>query len=720
MDLLLRKYLEEVRPKIEANKAKNNSAGPQPAVNTTTTTPSAPFSTQGYNPTTSKASNTTSTASKTTSSGGASKSTTTNSPYTAPTLGNTYDANVDYQTIINSAVENGDYYTAAKAEQLRNQKILGMNMDYERTNTYGGYLDGTDIDLSIVGTNQMNNNASKEDVAETYWGREDKIKSSPDLMKYANDPVQQAMYQYVYGDTAPEYEEFEYDEERPTAPETDPRIAALLDQILNRGNFSYDAMDDPLYQQYAEMYRREGDRAMRETMAEAAASAGGMNTYAITAANQANNYYNSQLNDKIPELYQLAYQMYLNEKESEVQNLGLLQDMDATQYSRYRDTMSDWRDDRNFAYEMYRDDVQQGNWEAEYNRDVLTDNRDYLNNNIWKSKEWDNYISQQDLNNKRYDQEYADKQEQQAIENKRYDQEWENYIEQQARENGWTEEELALKKEEYYANQSWKEKEWNNFIEQQALENGWTEEQLNLEKSKFEADQSWKQTEWTNYLEQQALENGWTQQQLDLEKSKYEDSKQWKATEWENYLTQQARENGWTERKLTNDEKQQIYTNEQTAIAMAKDEAYTYIENGVMPSDDLINKAGMEKEYVTLLVEAIKKEKEESKKKIVSGGSSGGTSGSSGDDLGFEGDTNPITEETPEPEPEPVSLADKAIQYLASLDAGTETYQAVNQGCEELLKTEGKSAVLQYLKEAYKIGAINQSSYMTLYNKYRG
>ena len=101
-------------------------------------------------------------------------------------------------------------------------------------------------------------------------------------------------------------------------------------------------MNDPLYQQYAKMYQREGDRAMKETLAEAAAGAGGMNTYAITAAQQANNYYNSQLNDKIPELYQLAYDMYINDKESKVQNLGILQNMDATQYNRYRDTINDY------------------------------------------------------------------------------------------------------------------------------------------------------------------------------------------------------------------------------------------------------------------------------------------------------------------------------------------------------------------------------------------
>ena len=66
-----------------------------------------------------------------------------------------------------------------------------------------------------------------------------------------------------------------------------------------------------MYQQYSKMYTREGDRAMKETMAEAAAGAGGMNSFAITAAQQAANNYSARLNDTIPQLYQLAYEMYL-------------------------------------------------------------------------------------------------------------------------------------------------------------------------------------------------------------------------------------------------------------------------------------------------------------------------------------------------------------------------------------------------------------------------
>lgn len=216
-----------------------------------------------------------------------------------------------------------------------------------------------------------------------------------------------------------EQDEFEFDEEKPQyESKYDPRIEALLNEILNRGDFSYDIASDPLYKQYAQMYQREGDRAMKETLAEAAASAGGMNTYAITAAQQANSYYGSQLNDRIPELYQLAYEMYLNDKESKVQDLGLLQNMDATQYNRYRDTMNDWYNDRNFAYGMYRDDVGDSQWLTNLDYNDYWANKNYDNSNYWankefdyndtwKNKEWDATQSDKEYDRNLYDQESA-------------------------------------------------------------------------------------------------------------------------------------------------------------------------------------------------------------------------------------------------------------------------------------------------------------------------
>lgn len=332
------------------------------------------------------------------SSSGGSKGGSSYSQYTAPTLGNSWNANTDYQAIINNAVANGDYVTAAKAEQLRNQKITATGSNYNTTNMYSGYLNP---DYGTIGQQQMANGASWQDVLDTYNSRNQKALTTVGLEKYANDEIQQMMWNYIQDNMQAESQQDaqnqfnqwmqEYEQNNPKEDyqsKYDPQIDAILNEILNRGDFSYDAMNDPLYQQYAKMYQREGDRAMKETMAEAAAGAGGMNTYAMTAAMQANNYYNSQLNDRIPELYQLAYNMYLNDKESKVQDLGILQNMDATQYNRYRDTINDYYADKNFAYGAYQDAVQQGNWQTNYGYNSMLDNRNWNNDQYWANKEW--------------------------------------------------------------------------------------------------------------------------------------------------------------------------------------------------------------------------------------------------------------------------------------------------------------------------------------------
>lgn len=209
---------------------------------------------------------------------------------------------------------------------------------------------------------------------------------------------------YWSGDAAQKYPTFSYNADMPTYDSAySGRIDALLDQILNREDFSYNAEADPLYQQYRTQYNREGNRAMNDTLAAAASGAGGMNSYAVTAAQQANDYYAAQLGDKIPELYQLAYSMYLQDIDNQVQDLGLLQQMDDTQYSRYRDTMSDWRNDRDFAYNQYRDAMGDYQWNTsfDYNagRDQIADDR--------YNREWEYNVGRDQVADSRYENETA-------------------------------------------------------------------------------------------------------------------------------------------------------------------------------------------------------------------------------------------------------------------------------------------------------------------------
>lgn len=176
------------------------------------------------------------------------------------------------------------------------------------------------------------------------------------------------------------------------------QIDKMLNDILNRDAFSYNAMEDPLYQQYSQQYQREGQRAMQDTLGQVSARTGGMaSSYATSAAQQANNYYMQQMSDKIPELAQLAYSMYLDNIDLKVQDLGLLENASDREYNRYRDTMSDWRDDRNFAYDIYRDDISDQRYQSEWWYQV---GQDAIANNQWQQT-FDHNAEQDKITNDR-------------------------------------------------------------------------------------------------------------------------------------------------------------------------------------------------------------------------------------------------------------------------------------------------------------------------------
>lgn len=312
-----------------------------------------------------------------------------------------YNKDTDYKKLIEEAAAKGDYQAAARYEQQRNEKIQGEGMNYGTTSDYAGWLDKTDY--GKIGLQQMAMGASAEDVLGTYNSRYDKASSTKGMEQYENDEIQQKMWDYISANSGKPSFDFDTGSRPSYTSEFSARIDAMLDEILNREDFSYDVNADPLAQQYQAMYQREGNRAMNDTLAEAAAGAGGMNSYAITAAQQANDYYAAQMADKVPELYQLAYEMYLQDKASDVEDLGILTQMDDTQYGRYRDTMADWQNDRDFAYNKYRDDMGDFQWDKSFGyqqgRDEIEDSR--------YDQEWDYGVSRDEVEDSRYESETA-------------------------------------------------------------------------------------------------------------------------------------------------------------------------------------------------------------------------------------------------------------------------------------------------------------------------
>lgn len=83
-----------------------------------------------------------------------------------------------------------------------------------------------------------------------------------------------------------------------------------------KGNtFSYAPESDPAYRAYRKEYENLGRFAMDDTLARAAARTGGSaSSYAVSAAAAAYNKYMDAAADKIPELRELAYEKYKDEK----------------------------------------------------------------------------------------------------------------------------------------------------------------------------------------------------------------------------------------------------------------------------------------------------------------------------------------------------------------------------------------------------------------------
>lgn len=125
-----------------------------------------------------------------------------------------------------------------------------------------------------------------------------------------------------------------------TAEYEDPWETAVQAQIrsLENRKFSWSPETDPTLKYYEDAYRREGERAMKDTLGAVAATTGGIpSSYATAAAAQQRNYYAQQLTDKYPELYQQAYENFLAEYDRDYQMLDAYSKLSDTEYGRWFD-----------------------------------------------------------------------------------------------------------------------------------------------------------------------------------------------------------------------------------------------------------------------------------------------------------------------------------------------------------------------------------------------
>lgn len=151
----------------------------------------------------------------------------------------------------------------------------------------------------------------------------------------------------------------------------DSQLKSVLDKVINRKKFTYDLNSDPLYLQHRDRYVNLGRMAMEDTVGQASALTGGYgNSWAVTAGSQAYQGYLAGLNDLIPDFYAMAADRYDREGDELINSYALLSDREASDYGRYRDTVSDYQSQRDYLAGRFDS-------ERSYDYGVYSDGRDF-------------------------------------------------------------------------------------------------------------------------------------------------------------------------------------------------------------------------------------------------------------------------------------------------------------------------------------------------------
>ena len=297
------------------------------------------------------------------------------------------------------------------------------------------------------------------------------------------------------------------------------QLDALMNSIMNRDKFSYNMNEDAFYQQYKDKYIEQGKLAMADTMGQAAAMTGGYgNSYAQSVGQQAYQGQLDNLNDIVPELYQMALDKYNREGQELYNQYGMIMDRENTDYGRYRDNVSDWNTDRGYLTDRY--DTERG---FDYGKYVDDRNLDYTLHQDGYQKLLDSlgiaqsdyysggdvYRTEQGIKNDAAWKEY------QASEDAR---QYANSLLQQGYQNefgAW----------EANSNNAWKEyqaneeaRQYANSLLQQGYQNEFGEWEANT-------DNAWKQAQWDEAARQYANEEAWRQKEWDENNRRYEESK---------------------------------------------------------------------------------------------------------------------------------------------------------------------------------------------------
>lgn len=188
----------------------------------------------------------------------------------------------------------------------------------------------------------------------------------------------------------------------------DEQIQNIINTIQNRPEFEADSVyESALWKNYRDQYVQAGNKAMRDTMGNAANLTGGYgSTYAQAAGQQAYDAYLNQLGDRTLDIYDRLYNEYLNEGQELYNQLNMYNNQDSIDYGRYRDEVSDYYNALNYysgrynqeyandfgeyqydqdaqrwaeeyAYQKTQDALAQQNWQAQFDYQKEMDERQY-------------------------------------------------------------------------------------------------------------------------------------------------------------------------------------------------------------------------------------------------------------------------------------------------------------------------------------------------------
>lgn len=216
----------------------------------------------------------------------------------------------------------------------------------------GGVSWDADTDYStVIGNAMKNNNTDVDWLQNLLNSRTAKATYNPGLNQYANDEFARNAQAYIDAlvkAQAPKWEGSGWDD-------TTNNIA---NQLIGM-NYD-DWTQSEQYKALADRYGIQGKMSMQDVLGQISSRTGGLaSSYAATAAQQQYNEYMSQLEE-------VARQMYSSDRSDLLENAQLAQSLADRDYNRYLDSLQQYYNDRDYQYQVGRDQIADKRYDQEY------------------------------------------------------------------------------------------------------------------------------------------------------------------------------------------------------------------------------------------------------------------------------------------------------------------------------------------------------------------